>query len=249
MYEKALIRAGLDQKQAKIYIACLELGKSKAPAIAKKAEVKRTTTYGILDELVALGLVSVAQAGKVKYYKAQDPEVILDMIENNRDIVAKAVPGLRDMFLSFHSKPAIQFFEGREGIKRIYEDTLTNQAKKVLQIVRVKDFISYPGSSYAREYTRKRAALGITAYALNSSLGDVYDETNGKESVQWKRHVRYLPPQIFHAAMIMIYDNKVAMVSTKEENFGFIIESKEFSSTLKAYFEFMWKMGSKQAET
>ena len=48
--------------------------------------------------------------------------------------------------------------------------------------------------------------------------------------------------------MIMIYDNKVAMVSTKEENFGFIIESKEFSNTLGAYFDFMWGLGSREPD-
>lgn len=246
MYEKALSKAGLDEKQTKVYLACLEIGKAKTPDIAKRAEIKRTTTYGILDELAGLGLVSIIQNGKQKYYQAQDPRVILDIVESNRNKVAEAIPGLRETFFNFHVKPTVQFFQGLEGIKRIYEDTLTAHSKKILQIVRVKDFIAYPGSGFAREYTKKRAGLGITAYALNSSLGDVYDETNGRESKRWKRFVRYLPPQIFYAAMIMIYDNKVAMVSTKEENFGFIIESKEFSKTLTAYFDFMWKMASKE---
>jgi hypothetical protein len=34
------------------------------------------------------------------------------------------------------------------------------------------------------------------------------------------------------------------MISSKNENFGFIIESKEFSKTLKSLFDFMWKLGS-----
>jgi hypothetical protein len=53
---------------------------------------------------------------------------------------------------------------------------------------------------------------------------------------------------VFYAAMIMIYDNRVAMISTQKENFGFILESKEFSSTLRSWFEFMWKLGSKDPE-
>jgi hypothetical protein len=38
------------------------------------------------------------------------------------------------------------------------------------------------------------------------------------------------------------------MASSKKENFGFIIESKEFANTIKAFFDFMWKLGSKEPD-
>ena len=43
------------------------------------------------------------------------------------------------------------------------------------------------------------------------------------------------PPDVFHASMIMLYDDKVAMISTRQENFGCILQSKEFSLTLRAF--------------
>src|SRR3990167_6012452 len=55
MYKKALIDAGLTQKQVDVYIACLEAGPSKVPEIARAAQIKRTTAYGVIDELVAMG--------------------------------------------------------------------------------------------------------------------------------------------------------------------------------------------------
>ncbi len=114
-------------------------------------------------------------------------------------------------------------------------------------MVRVKDIAAVVGAEYSAAYIRRRAGRGIVAHALHPNEGDVRDETYGKEDDKLKRFVRYLPPDIFHAAMIMIYDFKVAMVATKEENFGFIIESKEFSNTLRAYFGYLWKLG--QART
>lgn len=245
MYENTLIKAGLDEKQAKIYLACLELGKAKAPSIAKKAEIKRTTTYGILDELANLGLISIIIKGKSKLFKAEDPQAIVELLEGRKNEIVNILPQLRDVFTSFQTRPVIQFFEGREGIKRIYEDSLKCVSKKILQIVRVKDFIDFPGGDFSKEYIRKRVAKGIEAYALHPASGDVHNEMYGEQSEKLKRFVRYLPPNIFYASMIMIYDNKVSMASTKAENFGFIIESKEFSNTLRAYFEFMWRYGSK----
>lgn len=248
MYENILTKAGLTEKQAKVYLACLGLGKVGAPEIAKKAEIKRTTAYGILDELVGLGLVSSVHKGRLKLFKAQEPKVILDILESNKQQVAGIIPSLESIFTSYHLQPKTQFFEGREGIKRIYEDTLNCHSKKIMQIVRVKDFIEFPGGDFSRKYIKQRAEKGIAAYALHPKSGDLHDDTYGEDSEKLKRYVRYLPPDMFYASMIMIYDYKVAMISTKEENFGFIIESKEFSNTLKAYFDFLWKVGSKDPE-
>jgi sugar-specific transcriptional regulator TrmB len=248
MYEKALTKAGLDEKQAKVYLACLELGDSKAPEIARHAEIKRTTTYGILDELITMGLVRYVSKGTSKVFKAQDPKTILSLLEDRKQKISQVLPELSDMFFTHHIRPKIHFFEGKEGLKKIYEDILECSSKKVQQIVKVKDHIEVLGDKFIQEYIKKRVARGITAYDLHPKSGDIYTNERGTENAKLKRYVRYLPPTVFYAAMIMIYDNKVAMVSTKEENFGFIIESKQFSGTLRAYFEFMWGLGSKDFE-
>lgn len=248
MYVNALRAAGLDHKQAAVYLACLSHGPSKVPEIAREAGIKRTTAYGIVDELVSLGLVRAAHKGKRKLYQALDPRDVLNILDERREKFLDALPGLSDLFLKKHTKPQIHFFEGREGIKKVHDDILACASKKVRQIVRVRDHIEALGESFTRAYIQKRVAKGIEAYDLHPKYGDVYTLERGTESAAMKRHVRYLPANVFHAAMIMIYDHKVAMVSTKAENFGFIIESKEFSNTLSAYFDFMWGLGSREPD-
>ncbi|OGG73497.1 hypothetical protein A3A40_00850 [Candidatus Kaiserbacteria bacterium RIFCSPLOWO2_01_FULL_54_20] len=240
--------AGLDEKQVDVYIACLEAGPSKVPEIARQAQIKRTTTYGVVDELVSMGLLSSSYKGKTKLYAARDPEVIASLLEDRRKRVSEILPGLSELFLTHNVRPKIQFFEGREGIKKIYDDILECKSKRVQQIVRVRDHIAAVGDVFIKEYIQRRVARGIVAYDLHPKAGDLYTEERGTENLKLKRHVRYLPPNVFHAAMIMLYDHKVAMVSTKAENFGFIIESKEFSNTLGAYFDFMWGLGSKEPD-
>lgn len=248
MYKKELIQSGLTEKQAKLYLACLELGKAKVPEIAKKSGIKRTTAYGILDELIELGLVSSSSRGRVKFFFAQEPGTIINVLEGKKKAIENVLPDLNHLFTSHQLRPRIQFFEGQEGIKRIYEDTLKCRDKKIQQIVRVKDFIDFTGRKFSANYIKKRAENKITSFALHPKSNDVHNETYGQASKEWKRHVRYLPPNMFYASMIMIYDFKVAMISTKAENFGFIIESKEFSNTLHAYFDFLWQLGSRDPE-
>ncbi|MCR4325389.1 MAG: hypothetical protein NUV59_01105 [Patescibacteria group bacterium] len=249
MYKRALMSSGLDEKQAGVYIACLELGPAKVPAIARQAQIKRTTTYGVVDELVSMGLIVSSYKGKTKLYRAVNPEVVLSLQEDKKRKVEEALPGLSELFLTRHARPKITFFEGRDGIKKIYGDILECKSKQVRQIVRVKDHIAAVGDAFIKDYIKKRVARGITARDLHPVSGDIYTQERGMENPKLKRCVRYLPPHVFHAAMIMIYDHKVAMVSTKEENFGFIIESKQFSNTLSAYFDFMWGLGSRNPET
>ncbi len=248
MYENALKAAGLNEKQAEIYIACLELGPAKIPAIAREAHMKRTTAYGIVDELVSMGVVSESFKGKTKVYVAEDPKAIMTLVEEKKRRLQDAMPGLSELFLTHHKRPRITFFEGREGLRKIYDDVLECSSKQVKMIARVKQHNEAVGDAFVKEFIKKRIARGISARVLHPKFGDLYSQERGMEDPKLKRQVRYLPPNVFHAAMIMIYDHKVAMVSTREENFGFLIESKEFSGTLSAYFDFMWGLGSEEPD-
>ncbi len=248
MYENALIAAGLHEKQARVYLACLEGGAAKVPEIAKRAQIKRTTAYGVIDELLAMGLISTSYKGKTKLYRAEDPEKIIELLKERERRMAQVLPQLTDVFLTRNTRPNIQFFEGREGVKKIYADILECTSKQVKQIVRSQDHNAVVGDAFVKEYMQQKVARRITSYNLHPKVGNLYSTDRGRENPTFMRHVRYLPPSVFHAAMIMIYDHKVAMVSTKEENFGFIIESKEFSNTLNAFFDFMWGLGSKEPD-
>ena len=245
MYEKELTSAGLSDKEAKAYVSNLEMGKATAADIAKRADIKRSTIYGILDDLMRKGLASYSQQGKKRFFKAQDPQSITEMIDANKHSFENILPNLAGIYSSHKLKPAVQFFEGREGIKRIYEDTLNCKYKKIYQVVRVNDFVKFPGADFSKEYIRKRAAKGITAYAIHPHEGDLHNEFYGENSVKLKRIVRYVRQDIFHTSMIMIYDYKVAVISTEKEGFGFIIESKEFSETMRGYFDYMWETADK----
>jgi sugar-specific transcriptional regulator TrmB len=53
---RELTKLGLSEKEAKVYIAGLELGKATILELSKKAEVKRGTCYEIVMNLSNLGL-------------------------------------------------------------------------------------------------------------------------------------------------------------------------------------------------
>ena len=49
--QEALRNFGLNDKEARVYVALLELGQTTAYAIAERSGLKRPTVYVILDDL------------------------------------------------------------------------------------------------------------------------------------------------------------------------------------------------------
>ena len=81
MIEKILKKYGLSEKEAKIYLTLLEMGKSAVSDIAKKAGINRSTTYVIIEALIEQGLVNTSEENKVKRYTATPPSNLIRTIE------------------------------------------------------------------------------------------------------------------------------------------------------------------------
>ena len=59
-----LNKLGLNQKEANVYMACLELGSGTIKELSEKSGVKRTSIYNFLEELKQKGLITQIQKGK-----------------------------------------------------------------------------------------------------------------------------------------------------------------------------------------
>lgn len=55
---ESLESLGLNEKEAKVYTALLQLGRVSAYSVSEKSGLKKPTTYVVLGELVKKGLVS-----------------------------------------------------------------------------------------------------------------------------------------------------------------------------------------------
>ncbi|HBU06593.1 MAG TPA: hypothetical protein DEB09_00745 [Candidatus Magasanikbacteria bacterium] len=237
---------GLNKKQAEIYLACLKLGPSKVGNIQKESQIKRTTLYDILSELEKQGLIIHTTKQKTRIYSATSPDKLSELVEQKKTAIQTIMPDLQELFFSIAYRPNVRFYEGNEGIKEIYKETLNCKDKKILQIVSVKDFVEFPGKNFMEWYVKERAKKNITAKAIHPKSGDVYNNFFGINDDALKREVRYMPKSLFSMSMMMIYDNNVVAMSTKKENYGFVIESKEYSTAMRTMFEFLWGLGSKE---
>jgi len=234
---KFLEQLGLIGKKADVYLASLELGSATVIEIAKKSGVKRTTCYDILLDLEKQGLVSETVKGKRRFFIGEDPEKIKKDLLAKQEAFSEILPELKSIYNIKGVKPKIRFYEGKEGLKEVYSDTLKYSGE--IMAFASEDVVKALGPEWADSYLKQRVKKGIRSRAIipATKITKEYILKN-KEQL---RQTKLLDPEKYPLSIeINIYGyQKVALISSREET-GIIIEGAEIYKTMKLIFEFMW---------
>lgn len=120
--ENILQQLGLSDKEAKTYLASLELGSATAQEIAKKTNLKRPTVYFVINRLIQLGLMSSFEKGKKTYFTAESPERLIALAaRQRRKVVAleeelqNILPQLNNLFQLSGEKPRCVFLRAKRS--------------------------------------------------------------------------------------------------------------------------------------
>lgn len=230
-----LIELGFAEKQAKMYLALLSLGKGTVSEITRKAGINRTTGYDILNDLVQKRLVSVLGKEPKQEYIAESPDKLLDEKQEQLKKAKALVPQLKSMH-TVAGRPKVRFYEGKQGLVEVYEDTLTS-TETIRAYATVDDMHrALPG--YFPKYYKRRAGKGIHIRAIipATPIGReraAFDKSEARETALVPADKYYFSPEI------NIYDNKV-MIASWHEQLGIIIESAEIADAMKKTFELAW---------
>lgn len=88
---------GFTEPQAKLYLAGLSAEELLMQPLAKKAGIKRTTAYYVMEELLRRGFFSIKKIGKRHYYVAATPKRLVEMIEQREKLIKKISPFLQKL--------------------------------------------------------------------------------------------------------------------------------------------------------
>jgi len=238
---------GLDAKQSQLYVAGLQLGSAPASEYAKTTNINRITSYNLLEEMVHRGYFTVMRKVRAKWYAPVAPEFVALEARNNVEALERVLPELRSLQGAKYRKPRVRFFEGWEGVRHVYDDTLT--AKSALLNFANSAVVRKFWPHYDEEYVQERVKRGI------SLRGIAPDDEAGRlvhgEDRKRLREIRLVPAKDFDFTNeINIYDHKVAICSFNSgfrgdrDVFGVIIESKEVAETQRQIFEMAWRYAS-----
>ena len=240
----SLTELGLDEKEERLYRALLELGTASVSEATKTAGIHRTLGYETLGGLEKKGLVTqVARRGK-KCFIAEPPEKLVDYTEQQSkqwkqrtSLAQEILPALSAQYRGIGTRPVVRYYEGVEGLKQIYEDSLT--AKDMIRSYSAVETIKELMFDYAEKYFRRRAEKKIYIRAITKVSG--YAVHLKQVQDRFMREIRLVPADKFNFTLERyIYNDKVAFMSFFNR-FGVIIESKDIADSEKYIFELAWQ--------
>lgn len=240
--ERSLIEIGLSGKEAGVYVALLTLGHGTVSQISRRANINRTTGYDILNSLSTKRLVSISGKEPKQEYSAESPgnltKFISEDIREKTEALRKIeniIPELKSIH-NIKDRPKVFFYEGRVGLEKVYEDTLTSH-EPIRAYANVEHMnAGLPG--YFPEYFKRRAGKGIFIRGIGPKTEENLELA--KRNVEEKRETALVPRDKYDfVPEINIYDNKV-MIASWREQLGIIIESTEIADAMKVIYELAW---------
>lgn len=252
MINAILNSLGFSEEEVECYIALLELGSSTAGMLAKKMGVPRPTLYGTLRKLQDKGLLtqSMNEAG-IKTFAALEPQKINQLFEQrkeqldrNQNLFKQALPDLMKKQPSKLLKPNFQLFEGEEGVKHVLKDMLLYSNMETMAFWPIKAMVEILSPDFFRYHNKERIKNNLYTRAIwpQHQLVDIAEHPFLGVGGDFRREIRVAPAEIDFTMGYWIYGNKVAYISSRNESFGFILESAEHVEMLKTQFEMLWKL-------
>ena len=232
---KIVQQLGLNEKQAHEYMACLELGSATVAELAKKSGVKRTSIYNFMEDLVSRGFLSEVTRGDQAMFVAENPQALLKKAQEQLTNTQEALPQLLALFNLAGNKPKVHFYQGIDGLQKIYEATWASKEpiyafsdyKKMMNLM----------EKWMWKYAEERTKRGIKFFCI--AKDGPWAKKMVIKNVEHKREMKIVKEGTFDTE-INIYENKVAMMSFQRPFAGVIIEDAAIAQTLKSIWQMLW---------
>ena len=253
--KEQLQKLGLQEHEAKVYLALLELGKATVAQISRGAELNRTTGYDVLERLSMYGIVSRTGAGKKKMYLAEAPSKLKLYLEEKKRVYEKRLGMLGELMPELGSifktdlKPVIKFAEGRKEMEKMYLGVLDAKSTvySILNLKGYAEIFDEMGTYQTKERTKRKIKEKVLAFK-NETAQWWYEKTykNSRVKQQFTEY-RWLEIEKDYptAGEVNIFDDRViGILSSPKENVAFEIKSESFSNFLKVVFEIAWNVSA-----
>ncbi len=239
-----LATIGLSKSERIAYDALLSRGTLTPPELAKISGLTRVNSYAALKGLTQKGLVHEQDIQNRRAYSLLPPTKLrelarrrTDEVRTNLDSLEGLIPTLMNQYALVSGQPGISHYEGIEGIKKVYEDTLRPPYPEEVLVLR-SIYDSEELEDFIQKYVERRAKLGIKSQTV--SPPGIRHPLLGEEELL--RSLRFLPRENFSLpAEISIYGDKIALISLRKDFIATIIQSKDIAETLRILFEIIWQ--------
>lgn len=236
---QTLVRVGLSEKAARVYLAALTLGEATVAELGRTSGVPRTSIYYTLKELEELGALIKTKRTKRVFYIPDEPKALLKRLRDRvfeAEDLAHEFEGLKH---ASRKLPRVYFLYGPAGFKQIWDMVLTKEREMYRIVTESENFLDFVREKYIiDDIIRTKRGLGITSRQL--IVDSPYARQIVAKDAREGRVSRFLPKGRHLPFTEIITEEFVAFISPRLENTLLVVESEQFAATRTALFETLW---------
>lgn len=244
--EKELEKIGLSEKEARVYLAALELGPSTAQTIAAKATVNRPSTYIMIELLIKRGLMSSFEKGKKRYFSPSPPNQLLYVIEHQKKeilekekIITDLLPALTGLSLGVQ-EPKVKVFEGMAGLRIMQEEIFNTITDEILELTSLDEARKFVPPVFEGDIREKMTKKHKTKSLFVNRLGIKEKQYSHLKNVEFRELDPSVSPIL---GEMIVYGDKVNFSSYSEIPLHIVISDKKIAATCRSLFMSLWEKG------
>jgi hypothetical protein len=161
-------------------------------------------------------------------------------LDEKKEMLNSILPEMMNLRQIDSLTPATRIYEGKEGLKIVWDDILDTAEKQGLREIHAisgLDVLKYL-PRYFPEWLKRREKLGVFSYVITKETNPSTDSTLVKNRL---RETRVMPMGLMGNGTIDIYGNKVAFFSLKDgQIYSIILESPSIAEFLRNFFISTW---------
>jgi len=242
--EKILKELGFSEREIKVYLAMLELGETTVGPIASKTKIQHSKVYQTLEKLIDRGLISFVMKSKTKYFFAQEPKLIMNMLKEKERELSEILPQLEKRREFAKEQQIATVYEGYKAIKSMFDlilDSLTNKSYYFVFAFKSEYVESEIAKNFLRGIHMRLAEKGVDDKLIaNISIREEFIANYSDiKNVKFKFTDMNLP------LGLMIIDDNVINWVWGERPTAIQIKSKQIAEQYKKFFLGNWKIAKK----
>lgn len=236
---------GLSDKEARVYLALLQLGPTTPYKISKRAHLKRPTAYVIAEELLEKGFV-VTAPGEKHTYIARPPEVLFEEAEGRMKSARKSLPELKGLQGGIAEKPTVLYFEGVEGIRQaLFHRAKETHNAEIFGFYADASFASQSLLPVTMEYNEYRVVHNIVAKGIVTDTKELremgFDKYfNLKDPTSAIFNAKIVSKDIYSSNASFEFFPEFVKIIFYDTAIAVIIESPTVGKAMRQIFQMLW---------
>jgi sugar-specific transcriptional regulator TrmB len=244
---EALSALGLNPNATALYLQSYQTGRATVGHLAGLCGMDRSSAHLAATQLRHAGLLEEQAEGSRTLVWAKPPRQILNRLRINirklrsqYDAIEDNLPSLNAVYTPGESMPVMQVFSGQDGLRQIVANILEEAEGQILlmsnQAAERQVFTHQDHQDFVAE--RLRRQLHIRVLAADTPEGH---ELRAGDAAHL-RQTRLIPSEAKPPFQneTYIYGQSVAMLSFRDQIFGFIVRSADFADSQRWLFERLW---------